>query len=109
MREINVLSGSTEAERERSARLRELLVASPVPADEILSNLGLYLRRQTLSRILFMQELYQLILPVHGVILEFGVRWGQNLALFSTLRGMYEPFNYSRRLIGFDTWKGFPA
>jgi hypothetical protein len=46
-----------------------------------------------------MQELYQLILPVHGVILEFGVRWGQNLALFSTLRGV-RPFNYSRRVIG---------
>jgi hypothetical protein len=109
MRDINVLSGSTDVERERSARLHDMLASSPLPAAELLSNLGLYLRRQALSRIVFMHELYQLILPVHGVVLEFGVRWGQNLALFSVLRGMYEPYNYNRRVVGFDTWDGFPT
>jgi hypothetical protein len=57
---------------------------------------------------ILMQRLYQEIVPVHGVIMEFGVRWGQNLALWLNLRGMYEPFNYNRRVIGFDTFEGFP-
>ena len=56
-----------------------------------------------------MQRIYAEIVPVHGVIMEFGVRWGQNLALFSNLRGIHEPFNYNRRIIGFDTFEGFPA
>ncbi len=56
-----------------------------------------------------MQSLYQMITSVHGVILEFGVRWGQNMALFSALRGIHEPFNYNRRVIGFDTFEAFPA
>ena len=39
--------------------------------------------------------------------MEFGVRWGQNLALFQSLRGIYEPYNYTRKVIGFDTFSGF--
>mgnify|MGYP003971701973 CR=1 FL=1 len=27
-------------------------------------------------------EIYKKIIDVHGVIMEFGTRWGQNLALF---------------------------
>ncbi len=109
MQDIRVVEGSTEDEKRRMARLRDLLAESPIPAAELMSNLGLYVRRQTMSRILFMHEIYQMILPVHGVVAEFGVRWGQNLALFSTFRGMYEPFNYNRRVIGFDSWGGFPS
>jgi hypothetical protein len=41
--------------------------------------------------------------------MEFGTRWGQNLALFSALRGIYEPFNRHRRIVGFDTFSGFPS
>jgi hypothetical protein len=56
-----------------------------------------------------MHEMYQKIINVHGVIMEFGVRWGQNLALLSSLRGTYEPFNHNRKIIGFDTFSGFPS
>lgn len=74
-----------------------------------MSNLGLFLNRQSLSRILSMQELYTQVLDVPGVVMELGVRWGQNLALFANFRGIHEPFNYTRRIIGFDTFEGFPA
>lgn len=81
----------------------------PIPQNEILSNLGLFINRQKLMRILFMHELYQKILNVNGVIMEFGVRWGQNLALFESFRGIYEPYNHNRKIIGFDTFDGFPS
>ena len=84
------------------------LKTSPIPDNEILANLGLFLTRSSLARILFLAELYQKILRTHGVIMEMGVRWGQNLALFSALRSIYEPFNISRKVIGFDTFAGFP-
>ena len=38
---------------------------------------------------------------------ELGVRWGRNLALLSNLRGIYEPFNHTRKIVGFDTFDGF--
>lgn len=63
--------------------------------------------RQTLSRIVYYHQLYQKILNVPGVICEFGVQWGATLSLLTAFRGMYEPYNYSRKLFGFDTFEGF--
>jgi len=105
----NVLVGSKESELDNRNELLKLMKSSPIPDSEVLMNLGLFLKRQDLSRILFMNELYQKQLGVHGSIFEFGVRWGQNLALFETMRGIYEPFNYNRKIIGFDTFEGFPS
>lgn len=81
----------------------------PIPDDQMLSNLGLFLNSKNLARLLFLDHLYQKIVDVQGTILEFGTRWGQNLAIFSALRGIYEPFNRHRKIIGFDTFKGFPS
>jgi hypothetical protein len=82
--------------------------ACPIPPDQQLSNLGLFLNSKQLSRILFMNHLYQQIVDVQGVVFEFGTRWGQNISLFSALRGIYEPFNRHRKLVAFDTFSGFP-
>lgn len=101
--------GSTHDEVGRKTTMAQNLRRSPIPDGELMDNLGVYLTRQNLSRIHFIQEIYQHILPVHGVIMEFGVRWGQNLSLFSNLRGILEPFNYNRRIVGFDTFMGFPS
>jgi hypothetical protein len=87
----------------------QLFQNTPIPEDHLLDNLGLYIRRQSLSRILFMNELYKKILDLQGVIFEFGVFWGQNLALFESFRGMYEPYNYTRKIVGFDTFEGFTS
>ena len=81
----------------------------PIAGDEILANLGLFLSSKNLARILYMDYLYQQIIDVQGVVVDFGTRWGHNLALFSSLRGIYEPFNRHRKLVGFDTFTGFPA
>jgi hypothetical protein len=106
---VRTLVGSTSGELKKRNSMAARLRNSDIPDDELLDNLGLFLQRQTLSRINFIQKLYEMILPVHGVIMEFGVRWGQNMALFSALRGIHEPFNYNRRTIGFDTFEGFPS
>lgn len=106
---IHTLVGSTNQEVGNKLSLAKQLRASSIPDTELLDNLGVFLTRQALSRINFMQDLYKRIIPVHGVIMEFGVRWGQNLSLFSNLRGIHEPFNHNRKIIGFDTFSGFPS
>jgi hypothetical protein len=85
-----------------------MLFNSPIPKDQLLSNLGLYLNSKNLFRIIFFNEIYKKIVNIPGVIMEFGTRWGQNSALFASLRGMYEPFNRHRKIIIFDTFEGFP-
>ena len=106
---IQTLVGSTATEVSNKSQLVKHLRSTGIPDGELLDNLGLYLTRQSLSRINLMQKLYQMIVPVHSAIMEFGVRWGQNMALFSMLRGIHEPFNYNRRIVGFDTFSGFPS
>ncbi|MBF2053173.1 MAG: crotonobetainyl-CoA--carnitine CoA-transferase [Candidatus Sericytochromatia bacterium] len=106
--DYNVLSNAHEKEQLMREGFVQLFKACPIPENELMMNLGLFLNRQALSRILFMHELYQKIISVHGVVMEFGVRWGQNMALFQSFRGMYEPYNYNRKIIGFDTFTGFP-
>jgi hypothetical protein len=67
----------------------------------------LFLKRQSISRLLFLDFIYKKIIEVPGYIIEFGVQWGATLSVLLHLRGIYEPYNYSRKIIGFDTFEGF--
>jgi len=102
---VNSLSSKDEVMRREA--FANIFRESPIPPDQILSNLGLYLSSKALSRLLFMNHIYQQIIDVMGVVMEFGTHWGSNLAQFSALRGIYEPFNRHRKIIGFDTFEGF--
>ena len=55
-----VLSSSDE--KDAQAHLADLLKSTPVPDDEILANLGIYLTSKNLSRLLFFYEIYILII-----------------------------------------------
>ena len=102
-------NGNLQGEAASHRKLVDLMRECPIPDAEKVNNLGIFMKRQALTRLIFMYELYQKILPVHGIIAEFGVRWGQNLSLFQNFRGMLEPYNYNRRIVGFDTFSGFPS
>ena len=88
-------------------KLYNLFENNPLPIDQLLVNLGLFQRSSQIAKILFLNELYELIYDIPGVIMEFGTWWGQNLCVFENLRAIYEPFNQNRRVIGFDTYKGY--
>src|SRR5947209_3516395 len=87
--------------------LLALFKERPMADEELLVNLGLYMRSGALARILFLNELYQKIIDIPGIVCEFGVWWGQSLALFENLRAAYEPYNHVRRIVGFDTFAGY--
>lgn len=99
---------ASKTENENRIAFAEHFLKSPIPDDQILSNMGLFLNSKALSRLLFMNHLYEQIIDVMGVVMEFGTRWGPNLGQFTALRGIYEPFNRHRKIIGFDTFAGFP-
>jgi hypothetical protein len=87
----------------------QLFKECPIPDEELLSNLGLFLNSKTLARILFMNHLYTQIIDVPGIIVEFGTRWGQNASILAALRGIYDTFNRHRKIVAFDTFSGFPS
>ena len=100
---------ATAGEASRRTQAARMLRECPIPDAELLENVGLFLNSKTLARLKFMDFIYQQIVEVQGVVMEFGTRWGQNLCHFAALRGIYEPFNRHRKLIAFDTFSGFPA
>lgn len=99
---------STDNEDKSRNDLLYYLKNTKIPDDQILSNLGLFLDSKNLSRILLMNYLIKKTLGVHGDIMEFGCRWGNNTSLFVALRGIYEPFNRHKKIVAFDTFTGFP-
>jgi len=104
---IDIVRFGPADEDDRRNKLVELMDNSPIPEQEKLLNTGLFLTPQNLSRVLYIDHLYKQILETQGVVMEFGCRWGQNLSLFTSLRGIYEPYNRLRKVIGFDTFEGF--
>lgn len=105
----SILTFESNSERASRDQLSNLMENSPIPSNQRLSNLGLYLDAKNLSRILFMDFMYRQIVDVQGVVMDFGTRWGNNMVLFQSLRGIYEPFNRHRKILGFDTFTGFPS
>ncbi len=73
-----------------------------------LENFAKYVSRESLTRFLARNEVFKKQLGVHGSILDFGVRRGASLMTWSHLSAIYEPVNYTREIVGFDTFDGFP-
>lgn len=79
---------------------------SAFPANELSMNLGLFMDIRLLSRILFLDHIYKKVLPIQGIVMDIGTRWGQSAILLQTLRAIYEPYNYQRKIVAFDTFTG---
>jgi len=74
-----------------------------------LKNFVKYVPRQNLSLFLGKNEIFKQIVNVHGSIVECGVFMGGGLLTWAQLSAIYEPYNHIRRVIGFDTFDGFPG
>lgn len=107
MSKIRLTTLASQEELRNRKLLMDLYKSNPLPEEEVTANSALFLKRQELSKILFFNEIYQCVINLHGIIIEFGCRWGQNLVIFNNLRAIYEPYNYNRKILGFDTFEGF--
>ncbi|MBI4151871.1 crotonobetainyl-CoA--carnitine CoA-transferase [Candidatus Woesearchaeota archaeon] len=108
MKTTDIVSHKNQNEHELFAKLEHLLDHGNIPKEQRLENLGLFLTSKEMSRLLFMHHIYQLAIPVHGIIAEFGTRFGNNIAMFHAFRSIHEPYNARLRpLVAFDTFQGF--
>ncbi len=108
-KKTGIKSYLNKTEEDQLQQFIRLFKKNPIPDEQIFSNLGIFLKSKDLSRLLFLNHIYRQIIDVQGVVFDFGTRWGQNMAIFSALRGIYEPFNRHKKIIGFDTFLGFPS
>lgn len=98
----------TNIEKKYEKELAKYFYKSVVSTTEKLENFVKYTSRQALARFLFRERLFRKILDIHGSIVECGVYQGNGLMTWAKLSSIYEPYNYQRKIIGFDTFEGFP-
>ena len=98
----------TNEEKEVGKNIEHIFNACPDPIEIKLENFTKYVRRQHLKRFLAMYEIFKLILPIKGSIVECGVFKGFGVMAWAKLSTMLEPENFTRRIYGFDTFSGFP-
>jgi hypothetical protein len=99
----------TPAEEQVGSALTQLFEASPDPIEARLEAFPRYARRKTITRFVTLYELFKLVLPVKGSIIECGVFRGFGLMTWAHLSAVLEPANLTRRIYGFDSFAGFPS
>ena len=98
-------SSSTQlAAREQLVRLFQ---SRPFSDELLLTNFGLFARASALAKIFFLHEAYLKIKNMPGDIYVFGVWLGQDIVVLESMRAMIEPYNASRKFVGFDTFEGY--
>lgn len=94
---------------EQEARKSILSILNIDGVEEILDSPMLHISRQTITNILTRIELFKMIQEVQGSIIECGVYKANSLMTFFHLSNIMEPFAFTRKIIGFDTFEGFPS
>lgn len=73
-----------------------------------LTSFARFVPRQAVATLLARERIFQQIRNVHGHIIECGVFRGGGYHAWSHFSAIFEPYNHVRRIIGFDTFEGFP-
>ncbi len=98
----------TEAEQQVGRNVERIFISGPDSVEVKIENFPKYVRRQHLKRFLALYEIFKLVLPVKGSVIECGVYKGFGLMSWAKLSTILEPENLTRRIYGFDTFAGFP-
>jgi hypothetical protein len=98
----------TTVEENVGLNVARIFEESPDSVEVKLENFTKYVRRQHLKRFLAFYELFKLVLPLKGSVVECGIFRGFGVMAWAKLSAMLEPENLTRRIYGFDTFEGFP-
>ncbi len=82
---------------------------SKCSTEDKLANFTKYVRRQKIARFMVQYEIFKRQLNIMGSIVECGVHHGGGVMAWAKISSILEPYNYHRKIIGFDTFKGFPS
>ena len=98
----------TEAEEKEAFLNKKCFDNNVQPWEKKMENFPKYVRRQNITRLLVLYEIFKKILNVKGSIIECGVNQGFGIMSWAKLSAILEPVNLTRRIYGFDTFDGFP-
>lgn len=99
----------TAQDRQFAEKIEAYFSASDGETLDKLQNFAKYVPRQALATLLAKYEIFKRVVDVHGHFVECGVFAGGGLLTWAQLSAIHEPYAHVRRIVGFDTFKGFPA
>lgn len=105
--ESSALTYSSAKSLEARSELFNLMEEYPGTPEEKERSLGLFVRGSLMARFLAVFELYQQIVKLPGIILDLGTWRGQTAVLCENFRAILEPLHFNRRIVCFDTFKGY--
>lgn len=85
------------------------MINSTPSIEEKFLNFTKYVRRHELARFMVQYELFKRIADVKGSIVECGVYQGAGVMAWAKISETLEPYNFLRKVYGFDTFEGFPS
>lgn len=91
------------------SEMGDYFVKSPGTVTDKIDALPKFATRQALAKFLARVEIFKMMMPVNGSIIECGVLHGGGLLTWAKLSSIFEPTNHVRKVVGFDTFKGFPS
>jgi hypothetical protein len=80
-----------------------------IELSDILEAPFLYMTRQHFTKTLTRIELFKKILDIQGSVVECGTYRADSLLTYFHLSNIFEPYSFTRKIIGFDTFTGFPS
>lgn len=98
----------TNSEAEKRILLDEYFTKSIGSNYEKICNFPKFLPRAHLTRFLARIECFKKALEVQGIVVDCGVLFGGSLMTWARASSIFEPLNSQRKIIGFDTFEGFP-
>lgn len=106
---VREIKNQSQADLDQFAHVEEVFERGAQPFAEKIDAFPAYASRQALARFLAKARIFEKVLNVNGSIVECGVLHGAGLMSFAKLSSILEPVNYTRKIIGFDTFDGFPS
>ncbi|CAL7963010.1 O-methyltransferase [Gammaproteobacteria bacterium] len=97
----------TELEKNVGKRIEKIFLQSSDSVEDKLENFPKYIKRQKLTRLLALYEIFKKIVSIKGSIVECGVYKGFGLMSWANISAVLEPTNITRRIYGFDSFAGF--
>ncbi len=99
----------SEADLAQFDRVTEVFESAPGTINERLDAFPIFATRQAIAKFIARYEIFKQIVAVNGSVVECGVLHGAGLFTWAKLSAILEPVNHPRRVIGFDTFEGFPS
>jgi hypothetical protein len=106
---VRELKNQSQADLDQFAAVERVFADSAGSVSDKLDAFPKFASRQAMAKFLARYEIFKQILDVNGSIIECGVLHGGGLLSFAKLSSIFEPTNHTRKIVGFDTFEGFPS